>query len=498
VKKLISLAEQTVSKIENLSIHPGIVFLYFCLLISIRACVEQLLFEKEFSVYQFMHHFFFAAITLMGGILLISLIGKIELKKVSQIVATGSFVIILPPLIDRFIFLRDANYEYLLPGEFFQNLLTFFISSDKAGKGIPVEITFILLLSGFYVFLKSRSLWRSLTAALSLYVFVGLVSTPRLYLPLPSFQETHLFESRHVLFMIFYFAVSLLLGTFFLKRLNRNFPRALYQELRSFRTLHFLLMVGMGGYFNPSLKLIGIPDTIYILIAALIMTILWLATLLVNDVYDLKIDKISNPQRPLVSGLIRPAEYLNLSFCLFLIALYASLVLGILPYIAALMFIFSGIIYSVPPLRLRNRIFHSLFIGWGSVLAFLIGYFIQADLSQLSMSREVLMLVLLIFLALSTGSVTKDLKDQEGDRQSGVKTIFTVYGYKKGMLITALLLGLSLLTPLLLFHNVIDVLVLGSIAILVPILFVKFKQLPVAFLGYGMAFVYCVFRYLSG
>ena len=494
-KKFWELAEKAISNIENLPIHPVILPLYFSLLVSFRACMEQLLFEKEFSVYQFTHHFFFCSITLMGGMLIISLIGEIELNKVSLIVAAGSFLTILPPLIDRYIFLRQTKYEYLLPSEFIQNFMTYFLSTDKAGKAIHLEITLILLLSGFYVLLKSRSLWRSVATVLSLYVFVAIVSTPRLYLPLPSLKETSLFESRHILYLIFYFAAAALLGTFFLWRLNRNFPRAFYQELRSFRTLHFLLMVGIGVYFNPALEFLRIPDTIYILIAALVMIFLWLATLLFNDVYDLKIDAISNPQRPLISGLISPVEYLNLGFCLFLLALYESLVLGVISYVIVLMIIFSGVFYSVPPLRIRNRLFHNLFIGWGSVLAFLFGYFIQADVAHLSMSGEVMMLALLIFLALSAGSVTKDLKDYEGDRRSGVKTIFTVYGLKKGMLISAVLLGLSLLTPLYLFHRLMDVLVLGSMALIIPILFAKFKQLSIAFLGYGMVFVYCVFNY---
>jgi 4-hydroxybenzoate polyprenyltransferase len=373
--------------------------------------------------------------------------------------------------------------------------MTYFLSTEKAGKGIHLEITLILLLSGFYVLFKSRSLWRSVATALSLYVLVAIVSTPRLYLPLPSLKETSLFESRHIIYLLFYFVEATLLGAIFLWRLNRNFPRALFQALSSFRTLHFLLMVGIGVFFNPVLELFRIPDSIYFMIATIVMIFLWLATLLVNDVYDLKIDTISNPQRPLVSGLISPVEYLNLGFCLFLLALYASLVLGVISYVIALMIVFSGVCYSVPPLRIRNRMFHNLFIGWGSVLAFLFGYFIQADISHLSLSGEVMMLVLLIFLALSAGSVTKDLKDYEGDRQSGVKTIFTVCGLKKGMRISSVLLGLSLLTPLLLFHRLLDFFVLGLIALIIPILFAKFKQLPIAFLGYGIAFVYCVFKH---
>jgi hypothetical protein len=140
----------------------------------------------------------------MAGILVISLIGKTEIIKTTLIVSSGFFLIIIPPLIDRFILLRGKPYEYILPREFIKNFSTFFLFTDKPGKAILVEIAAILVLASFYVFIKSRSIYRALLTGLSLYVLVGLSATPRLFLPIPSMNNLLIWKSRHIIYLSFY------------------------------------------------------------------------------------------------------------------------------------------------------------------------------------------------------------------------------------------------------------------------------------------------------
>jgi len=433
----------------------------------------------------------------MAGILIISLIAKTDIVKTTIIASSGFILIILPPLIDRLIFLRNFPYEYILPREFIKNIFTFFLFTPKAGRGILVEIAAILGLASFYVLIKSRSLLRALLTGLALYLLVGLSVTPRLYLPIPSMTNLLIWQYRHIIYFSFYFGLSIILGIFFLYRINKALPKALLKELSSFRTLHFILMVTVGIYFKKTLSLLSFPDFLYILAGIFLIVIVWLSTLLINSVYDLPIDRISNPNRPLVKGEINPSLYFNLSFVFSIIALVVSVVLGIIPFMLTIISLLSSLAYSMPPLRLRKRLFSTLFIGWGSSLAFFIGYFNHTRILEISINSDAILLAILIFIAFSIGPMTKDLKDYQGDLQHGVKTFFTVYGMEKGTKIVAVLLGVSLLIPLLLFHKIIDIIFFVLVSVLISLIFYLRGKLVISYAGYGIAFSYCVLRLLE-
>jgi 4-hydroxybenzoate polyprenyltransferase len=434
---------------------------------------------------------------LMAGILIISLIAKTDIVKTTIIASSGFILIILPPLIDRLIFLRNFPYEYILPREFIKNIFTFFLFTPKAGRGILVEIAAILVLASFYVLIKSRSLLRALLTGLALYLLVGLSVTPRLYLPIPSMTNLLIWQYRHIIYFSFYFGLSIILGIFFLYRINKALPKALLKELSSFRTLHFILMVTVGIYLKKTLSLLSFPDFLYILAGIFLIVIVWLSTLLINSVYDLPIDRISNPNRPLVKGEINPSLYFNLSFIFSIIALVVSVVLGIIPFILTIISLMSSLAYSMPPLRLRKRLFSTLFIGSGSSLAFFIGYFNHTRILEISINSDAILLSILIFIAFSIGPMTKDLKDYQGDLQHGVKTFFTVYGMEKGTKIVAVLLGVSLLIPLLLFHKIIDIIFFVFVSVLISLIFYLRGKLVISYAGYGIAFSYCVLRLLE-
>ncbi len=489
--------EKSINRIENLKIKPFFLTAYFCLLISIRELLEQWFFSEYFSIQRLLHHFFFAFLVLVAGILIISLIGEIDLIKTTLIVASGSILIILPPLFDHLIFLRNFPYEYVLPQDFLFDFLTFFLLTPKAGLGIMVEIMAILMLASFYVLIRSRSIFRAILTGISLYILVGISASPRLYLPIPEMTDSFIWQYRHILYFSFYFGIFIIFGMFFLHRINKAIPKALFIELSSFRTLHFILIVIIGIYFNENLSFFEFPNFLYSLISIILIVLLWLTTVLINNVYDLPIDRISNPRRPLVMGVVTPSTYLNLSSVFLIIVFLSSFVLGVVLFILSLLFVLSSLAYSMPPLRLRKKIFSSLFIGWGSLLAFYIGYFKGKEISDISVSGDALFLSLLIFIAFSIGPLTKDLKDYEGDLQHGVKTFFTIYGLEKGKSIVSFLLFLSLLIPLLLFNRVLDVIFFGSASCVIVILFYLKEKLVLAYSGYGIVFFYCALRMIG-
>lgn len=494
--KVSSLTERIITKIETTKISAFALSLYLSLLICIRELLEQWFFQAKFNIYQLAHHFFFF-VFLLSGILIISSITQENILKVTLIVSSGLIVIILPPLIDHFIFQRSIPYSYILPNDFLQNFFTYFLFTSSVGLGIMIEVTFILLMSSFYVWIKSRSLIRAFFTGFSLYVLIGIAGSPRLFLPLPDTSDSVMSEARHIIYFFIYFTLSQIIGLLFLYKVDRKLPAAVFRELTSFRTLHFVLIVNAGVYFNKALDFFYFPDILYIVSGNSLIVLLWTCAILVNNVYDLEIDRISNPNRPLPRGDARPSQYLGLSSILSVICLFLSLVLGIIPFLLTLLFLLSALAYSKPPLRLRRKIWGSVFIGWGSILAFFIGYTTRIKFSDLTLPQDVLSLSILIFVAFSIGPLTKDLKDYAGDSRNNVHTIFTMLGISRGIKIVAFLLGISLLMPLVIFHTWQDVVVLGPLAIFFSILFYSKKNVFAAYAGYSIVFLYCAIRILG-
>jgi len=487
-------AEQFIAKLENLPLSPPLLAFYFAFLLSLRELFEQLFFETSFNIYRFNHHVFFFLPALLAGILGISWIGRIDIAKTARVVASGYVLIILPPLIDHFLFLRNQPYEYLLPREFAKNFLTLFLFTPKAGSGIFLEIVMIIVLASAYVFLRTRSVRRALWTAGFLYLLAGLLATPRLFLPLPSMTSPVVWQSRHVLYFCYDLVLSIIVGALFLWRVHPALPKSVFREIWSFRTLHFMVMAGAGLYSRKFFNVLAFPDVLGVFLTFTLMGLIWTATVLINNVYDLAIDRVANPGRPLVRQGIEPAFYLHLGLILAIVAAFVSLILGTIALAITIVSLASAIMYSVPPFRLRLRLFSNAFIAWGSVLGFYLGYFAAAPLMSPPVSGNTVRLSLVIFLALFFGSFSKDIKDYQGDLRCGIKTMVTVFGLPKGQRIISAFLFLALLMPLLIFHKTMDVIFMAATATGTSWLFYGKGKIGISFAGYILVFLYCLGR----
>ena len=100
----------------------------------------------------------------------------------------------------------------------------------------------------------------------------------------------------------------------------------------------------------------------------------------------------------------------------------------------------------------------------------------------------------LIFITFTMGSVTKDLEDYEGDKKAGIQTVFTVFGLKKGMRITQLFLFITFLSPMVMLHQLIDIVAFPFFATLGVLLFGKLRKYNVMLALFFVVLAYCGFR----
>jgi 4-hydroxybenzoate polyprenyltransferase len=172
----------------------------------------------------------------------------------------------------------------------------------------------------------------------------------------------------------------------------------------------------------------------------------WSGVDALNNVYDRELDIISHPSR---AEFTRRLGGLGLPVALGLCVLS---VLGAFTASLAVVFwvlagIFFGVLYSVPPFRLRQTL-------WKPVINFTVGavpVLIVAAFSGVS-HTGVLILVIVIGVTTAVNSLWEDLADYSPDRMSGAKTVPVVFGPRNGLLLTVAL-GYSLL-PLMLLVGV--------------------------------------------
>ena len=244
------------------------------------------------------------------------------------------------------------------------------------------------------------------------------------------------------------------------------FPEIFYLELLSF--------------FLPDLIFIffTIPPVVSIINAigaGVIAALIWAGTAMFNDYYDIEIDKITNPDRPLVKGAISSEEIIFWGFGTYLLAIFLAELAGDrFSKFLVLVFVFLGFSYSANPLRFRRSgLMGSFLIGGAGVLAFIGG-----SASQYEISSEGILIAVVMGILLLATTIAKDFKDIEGDRVAAIKTLPIVLGYDLALNVMMISVALSYIFailpyllsfyswrtfPIIVFAGVLNLLILGKL-----------------------------------
>ena len=160
----------------------------------------------------------------------------------------------------------------------------------------------------------------------------------------------------------------------------------------------------------------------------------------VNDYFDLELDRISEPTRPIPSGRLTKQEALwNWSIVLAIAVLLGSWLSlhigGQRGWIIALS-LFTGLslgyIYSAPPLKLKKNILLSapaVGISYGVIT------WISANAFFSEIRPEALWMAGLNFFMATALIIMNDFKSQEGDAKGGMKSLAVMIGPKNTFLV---------------------------------------------------------------
>ncbi len=158
--------------------------------------------------------------------------------------------------------------------------------------------------------------------------------------------------------------------------------------------------------------------------------------MVINDYYDVEIDKINRPERPIPRGSItlKQAKYLWIVTSLIGIGiaiLHSFLFnIGYLNIIVAVFFAFIGWVYAAWGKK-------SGFIGNIIVsVSFSIGLIYGAVLNNSNIPPYIYFFFLTAFFLLLSREIIKGCEDIEGDKSQGVKTLAIQIGIKKSTMIS--------------------------------------------------------------
>lgn len=158
------------------------------------------------------------------------------------------------------------------------------------------------------------------------------------------------------------------------------------------------------------------------------------AGMIINDIYDLPIDQINRPERPIPSGRISLKQAKMIVIVIFAIgigiALLNSVIIGLIPInvIIAAFFGFIGWLYA--KWGKKSGFPGNILVG----ISFSIGLVYGALLNGYDIPLYILYFFLTSFFLLLAREVIKGCEDIEGDKLEGVKTLALTYGLKKALI----------------------------------------------------------------
>ncbi len=172
-----------------------------------------------------------------------------------------------------------------------------------------------------------------------------------------------------------------------------------------------------------------------IAVGALMAGVLNAASNGVNQIYDLELDRVNKPQRPLPAGTMTIGEAKVITVVLFILALVLAALVNLQCFVLAAAAAVLTWMYSAPPFRTKRR-------GWWANFTIAVPRGLLLKVCGWSTVKSVASwepwyIGSIFFLFLFGASTTKDFADMEGDRLGGCETLPLKYGVRKAAWIIA-------------------------------------------------------------
>ena len=157
------------------------------------------------------------------------------------------------------------------------------------------------------------------------------------------------------------------------------------------------------------------------------------SAMILNDYFDIEVDKINAPDRPLPSGLISPATAIVFTFIITLIGLLISFFINLSAIILYIIFWFIGFFYNW---KLKEKgLVGNLFVSSSVAVTIILGGIVVGS----PWNKAVMIFSMMLFVFDLGEEIAADAMDIEGDKKRNIKSIAILIGRKKALYISFLL-----------------------------------------------------------
>jgi 4-hydroxybenzoate polyprenyltransferase len=475
-KKTLSKLDRFVEKMFALKIGVIALALNFFGIIILRVFLERFLASTDNALYGvisgFLYNFFFFIVLYL--LIWLLLVWALRMKPMQLTgVLLGSFwLILLPPIFDMIKTGGSVYWSFYTldtVAGLWQEFITFFghLPSGIVYFGTKIVFVMTIFLVGGLVFLKTRNFLKTAASAFFTYILMFILGTLPSWLAMiyyffqgskkimevNAISIVQLFGSLHPIFGIendnmkyaftnnlngIYFLLLLLFLSiiFFLEDREKLWATVKNSRLPQIIYHAGLLLVGLGlgSFIYPQNWHLNIFSVIafFVILSSIILS--WVASVVVNDINDYEIDRITNNQRPLQKNIFTQKEYVNLGIILFCLALLGGIAVGLKFAMFLIVYQTLAWFYSARPYRLKKfPIVASFFSALASITVIFIGYSMLSGDDNIKLFPWRIIIMMLVSLTLSLP--IKDFKDIAGDKADGVWTIPALFGMEMGKLI---------------------------------------------------------------
>lgn len=163
----------------------------------------------------------------------------------------------------------------------------------------------------------------------------------------------------------------------------------------------------------------------------------------INDYFDLETDRINRPNRPLVTGDVKPQTALFLAIILFIIG---TILAFTLPFTAT----FIAVAIVLPLMIFYSIWFKGMPLAGNFIISLILGLTFLFAGAALQDLETMIIPALLAFGLTIVRELVKDISDVEGDRRTKLKTFPIKVGVKKAwtlVAVFAILIGIGAIIP---------------------------------------------------
>lgn len=405
---------------------------------------------------------------------------------IPQLIVSSFFVIFIAPIVDWVVSGGKGlkmTYLFDAPKEMFFSFFSFFIKNFGNGVtfGLKIEGILILLSLSYLVYFTSKNIKKVVIYFLIFYtIFFAFASLPgiisligqggypvqqpivflqnsiensstisnNIHSSLQYSSVVRLLEiSFNFIMGKILFLILLISASFWFYMNFKEKFKAIIKNSRPERVIHYMLMIFLGFFVAyvafPTTQL-NWNDWLSVVVLCFSFYLSIMFAVCVNDIVDEDIDAVSNTDRPLIINSLDKEDMKQSAFMFLTASLISGFLAGYIAFFFVLTFTALYYIYSAPPTRFKLIPFFSSFlIGLCCLTAVLAGFFLLSPLKYVSAfpSKLALAVVVIFFL----GSHIRDMKDVEGDKKAGIKTVPVIFGDIWGARVVGVFTGLAFL-----------------------------------------------------